>query len=85
MSFVFYLVAIPAARQNNEPGNAAKIILWYLPIIVEAIMHYFAISENVKCRVNFEAEEAYENCSSLFIIILGGGMEIKCCIWLSYY
>lgn len=50
-----------------------KIILWYLPLLVEVASHFVAAS--VPGRVRYPPEAVYERCSTVFIIILGSGLD----------
>ena len=68
--FVAYLVI---GKNPNETDQIVKIILWYLPLLVEVAAHFVAVS--VPGRVRYSPKEIYARSSTVFIIILGGGLD----------
>lgn len=61
---------------NNNVDNAKeimKISLWYIPLLIEIAMHFMA--HQFKGHVRYDAEEIFERSSTVFIIILGGGLD----------
>ena len=69
-----YFIAYFAIRKDlNKIHQIVKIILWYLPLLVEVAAHFVAAS--VPGRVRYPPEAIYERCSTVFIIILGSGLD----------
>jgi hypothetical protein len=62
---------------RNDPSkadNAIKIVLWYLPILIEILSHFWANSNRMPGRVRYSFETIAARASSSFVITLGGGM-----------
>lgn len=73
-SFLCYLGAYIAIGKNpSESDQIAKLVLWYFPLIVEAVTHFVAAA--LPGRVRYPAEAVYARSSTVFIIILGGGLD----------
>ena len=68
--FIAYLVI---GKNPDETDQIVKIILWYLPLLVEVAAHFVAAS--VPGRVRYPTEAMYERSYTVFIIILGGGLD----------
>ena len=68
--FIAYLVI---GKNPDETDQIVKIILWYLPLLVEVAAHFVAAS--VPGRVRYSPEAIYGRSSTVFIIILGGGLD----------
>lgn len=73
-SFLCYLSAYLAiGKEPSESDQIAKLILWYFPLIVEVVAHFVAAA--LPGRVRYPAEAIYARSSTVFIIILGGGLD----------
>lgn len=73
-SFWCYVTAALVIGRNPSRGDQiAKLVLWFLPIIVEVVIHF--IAAGVPGRVRYPALAIYERSSTVFIIILGGGLD----------
>ena len=68
--FIAYFVI---GKNPDETDQIVKIILWYLPLLVEVAAHFVAAS--VPGRVRYSPEAIYGRSSTVFIIILGGGLD----------
>ena len=68
--FVAYLVI---GKNPDETDQIVKIILWYLPLLVEVAAHFVAVS--VPGRVRYSPKEIYARSSTVFIIILGSSLD----------
>ena len=68
--FIAYFVI---GNNPNRTDQIVKIILWYLPLLVEVAAHFVAAS--VPGRVRYPTEAMYERSYTVFIIILGGGLD----------
>ncbi|KAF7983410.1 hypothetical protein HWV62_22441 [Athelia sp. TMB] len=51
----------------------AKLVLWFVPIVVEMISHFVAL--RLPGFVRYSTESVYARNATLFIIILGGGLD----------
>ena len=79
-SFFCYLGAFIALGCRNVETVAAsrslailKVILWYLPIIVEVISHYVALHR--PGFVRYTPKVIYDRVGTVFLIILGAGLD----------
>ncbi|KAH8115896.1 hypothetical protein DFH11DRAFT_1245003 [Phellopilus nigrolimitatus] len=73
-SSVCYFVAYGVIGKNpSKAHQIAKLFLWYIPIFVEVAAHFVAAT--VPGRVRYPAVEIYKRSSTVFIIILGGGLD----------
>lgn len=69
----YFTAYIVVGKNPNETDQIAKLVLWYLPLLVEVAAHF--IAQVVPGRVRYQAEAIYERSSTVFIIILGGGLD----------
>jgi low temperature requirement protein LtrA len=51
----------------------AKVVLWYLPIVVEIAAHF--IANTLPGHVRYSSEHIVARSGTLFVIILGGGLD----------
>jgi hypothetical protein len=58
---------------TSKSIEVAKICLWYIPIVVEVASHY--IADIVPGHVRYLTEPVVARSGSVFIIILGGGLD----------
>ncbi|KAI5116979.1 hypothetical protein M0805_001590 [Coniferiporia weirii] len=66
-----YFAAYGVIGQDpSEADQIAKLFLWYCPLLIELIAHFVA-----GMTPGYPAEEIYDRGSTLFIIILGGGLD----------
>ena len=73
-SSAFYLVAfiVLDSRVGSDKGaQATKIVLWYLPVLLEIAAHYLALSQ--PGHVPYPTKGVFERCAAAFVIILGAG------------
>ena len=74
LSFASYIAAyIVIGKNPDEDDQIAKLALWYSPIIMEVLAHFLAAT--LPGRARYEAEAIYKRSSTVFIIILGGGLD----------
>lgn len=52
----------------------AKIVLWYVPLLVEVVSHFAACG--VRGAVPYPRAMVFERAATLFTIILGAGMAV---------
>ncbi|KIM71618.1 hypothetical protein PILCRDRAFT_751872 [Piloderma croceum F 1598] len=78
-SLICYLVAffiLNTGNSSSGPSEAVeiiKLILWYLPIIVEIISHFVALS--LPGFVRYSTDSVYKRSGTVFLIILGAGLD----------
>ncbi|KAI5116985.1 hypothetical protein M0805_001594 [Coniferiporia weirii] len=60
-------------KDPSEADQIAKLFLWYCPLLIEVIAHF--VAGMLPGRVRYPAEAIYERSSTVFIIILGGGLD----------
>lgn len=60
-------------KNPDEADQIAKLVLWYMPLLLEVAAHF--IAQFVPGRVRYQAEAIYERSATVFIIILGGGLD----------
>jgi hypothetical protein len=79
-SFCCYLGAFFALGHGNVETLAAsrslailKVVLWYLPIVVEVISHYAAL--HLSGFVRYTPKAIFDRAGTLFLIILGAGLD----------
>ena len=72
-SLCYFSAYIAIGKNPSEGDQIAKIVLWYFPLIIEAIAHFVAAA--LPGRVRYPAEAIYARSSTVFIIILGGGLD----------
>ncbi|KZS89234.1 hypothetical protein SISNIDRAFT_458965 [Sistotremastrum niveocremeum HHB9708] len=68
-----FLLLLEESTSSTRPRNIAKLVLWFLPLLLECILHFKA--NNKIGRVRYSAEAMYNRSSVLFIIILGAGLD----------
>ena len=69
-----YFIAYFAIRKDlNKIHQIVKIILWYLPLLVEVAAHFVAVS--VSGRVSYPLRAVRERSKTVFTIILGAGLD----------
>ncbi|KIM88201.1 hypothetical protein PILCRDRAFT_250405 [Piloderma croceum F 1598] len=57
----------------SEAVEITKLVLWYLPIIVEIISHFVALS--LPGFVRYSTDSIYKRSGTVFLIILGAGLD----------
>ncbi|KAI5116749.1 hypothetical protein M0805_001607 [Coniferiporia weirii] len=73
-SSVCYFTAYGVIGKNpSEADQIAKLFLWYCPLLIEVAAHF--VAGMLPGRVRYPAEAIYERSSTVFIIILGGGLD----------
>ena len=72
-SLCYFGAYIAIGKDPSEGDQIAKIVLWYFPLIIEAVAHFIAAA--LPGRVRYPAEAIYARSSTVFIIILGGGLD----------
>ncbi|KAI5116748.1 hypothetical protein M0805_001606, partial [Coniferiporia weirii] len=73
-SSVCYFVAYGViGKDPSEADQIAKLFLWYCPLLIEVAAHF--VAGMLPGRVRYPAEAIYERSSTVFIIILGGGLD----------
>ncbi|KAF5335607.1 hypothetical protein D9758_017258 [Tetrapyrgos nigripes] len=63
---------------GSHPGKGdqiAKLVLWYFPILIEVAAHYLSISHFCRGCVQYNATAIIKRSATVFIIILGGGLD----------
>ena len=60
-------------KSPDKAEQIAKLFLWYMPLLVEVASHFVAAS--LPGRVRYPAKEIYTRSATVFIIILGGGLD----------
>ena len=73
LSYLIAFITLNSSIGQDRGTQIAKIILWYLPIVMEIGAHFLALSQNG--HVRYPIEGIYERSSAAFIIILGGGLD----------
>ena len=73
-SAVCHFIAYFAVGSNSDGRDEiVKIILWYLPLLVEVAAHFVAVS--VSGRVSYPLRAVRERSKTVFTIILGAGLD----------
>ena len=75
ISALFYTAASILLRTSigsEKSVQIIKIILWYLPLLLEAAMHFLAITQ--MGHVLYPTERIFGRSAAIFVVILGGGM-----------
>jgi len=70
--FAFFLVGSP----DSSPSKAQeiiKVVLWYLPVVVEIAAHF--IANELPGHVRYWSKGIVDRSGTLFVIILGGGLD----------
>ncbi|THU87391.1 hypothetical protein K435DRAFT_867353 [Dendrothele bispora CBS 962.96] len=76
ISSLCYFIAFAVIGKAPSKGDEiAKLFLWYIPIFIEVAAHYIAISRFCDGRVHYKSEAILARSSTVFIIILGGGLD----------
>jgi hypothetical protein len=73
LSAILYFAAYGALSSVNpsKADFAAKVVLWYLPILIEIVAHFLA--NRVPGRVSYSVTSVFARSSTLFIVVLGIG------------
>ena len=75
LSALFYTAASILLRTSigsEKSVQIIKIILWYLPLLLEAAMHFLAMTQSG--HVFYPTDRIFERSAAIFVVILGGGM-----------
>ncbi|KAL5484798.1 hypothetical protein ACEPAI_7440 [Sanghuangporus weigelae] len=72
-SLCYFIAYGVIGRSPDEDDQIAKLALWYFPLLVEVASHFVAAT--LPGRVRYPARKIYERSSTVFIIILGGGLD----------
>ncbi|THU79258.1 hypothetical protein K435DRAFT_884399 [Dendrothele bispora CBS 962.96] len=59
----------------GEDNQIVKLVLWFFPLFVEVAAHFVAISGRYKGWVRYSSELISERSATVFVIILGGGLD----------
>ena len=62
---------IVIGKDPNMFDNVLKLVLWFIPIVLEALAHFLA--NTLPGKVRYEPEAVYARAATAFVIILGGG------------
>ncbi|KAK7448525.1 hypothetical protein VKT23_013788 [Stygiomarasmius scandens] len=77
LSSLCYFIAFGViGRDPDKDDQIAKIFLWYIPLFIEIGAHYLAISNIVRGRVPYDSKQILARSSSVFVITLGGGLDM---------
>ena len=74
LSALFYTIASILLRTqygSERSVQIIKIILWYFPLLLEAVMHFLAMTQ--KGHVFYPTDRVFERSAAVFVVILGGG------------
>ncbi|KAK7464155.1 hypothetical protein VKT23_006321 [Stygiomarasmius scandens] len=75
-SSVCFFAAFGVVGKSPDKGDQiAKLVLWYFPLLIEVAAHFIAISRFCGGRVRYNADSIFTRSSTVFIIILGGGLD----------
>ncbi|THU93348.1 hypothetical protein K435DRAFT_967342 [Dendrothele bispora CBS 962.96] len=75
-SVICFFVSYAVIGDNPKGDNqVAKLVLWYFPLFVEVAAHFVAISGRYKGWVGYSSELISERSATVFVIILGGGLD----------
>jgi hypothetical protein len=69
-AFILLYTKTPAGA---KPLSAIKIVLWYLPIVVEVACHYVAL--HLSHFVRYPSSSIALRIGTVFLIILGAGLD----------
>ncbi|KAL5524151.1 hypothetical protein ACEPAG_8324 [Sanghuangporus baumii] len=72
-SLCYFIAYGVIGKSPSEDDQIAKLALWYFPLLVEVASHFVAAT--LPGRVRYPARKIYERSSTVFIIILGGGLD----------
>ncbi|KAL5506911.1 hypothetical protein ACEPAH_6367 [Sanghuangporus vaninii] len=72
-SLCYFIAYGVIGRSPGKDDQIAKLALWYFPLLVEVASHFVAAT--LPGRVRYPARKIYERSSTVFIIILGGGLD----------
>jgi hypothetical protein len=61
-------------KNPDKVDNIIKLVLWYIPLLVEVVSHF--IANRMPGRVRYNPDAMYARAATAFTIILGGGMSI---------
>ena len=74
VSSLCYFVAYGIiGKSPDKTDQVVKLFLWYLPLLAEVASHFIAATR--PGRVRYPAEAIYARSATVFIIILGGGLD----------
>ncbi|KAK7450606.1 hypothetical protein VKT23_012916 [Stygiomarasmius scandens] len=59
----------------DKTDQIIKLVLWYFPLLVEVAAHFIAASRFCQGRVDYDAKLIWEYSATVFVIILGGGLD----------
>ena len=77
LSYLCVSILLHTSRTQTVTGartlSVIKIVLWYLPIVVEIACHYFAL--HLSHFVRYSASSIALRIGTVFLIILGAGLD----------
>ena len=74
VSSLCYFVAYGViGKSPDKADQILKLFLWYLPLLAEITSHFIAATR--PGRVRYPAETIHARSATVFIIILGGGLD----------
>ncbi|THU93354.1 hypothetical protein K435DRAFT_861585 [Dendrothele bispora CBS 962.96] len=71
----FFVSYVVIGDNPGEDNQIVKLVLWFFPLFVEAAAHFVAISGRYKGWVRYSSELISERSATVFVIILGGGLD----------
>jgi low temperature requirement protein LtrA len=71
--YVAAFIALQKKRDVSEKVAIVKIGLWYFPVLVEVIAHF--VANTLTGHVRYSTKGIIDRSGTLFIIILGGGLD----------
>ncbi len=71
MAMYFTAYAVLEAHHVSRGDEIAKVVLWYLPIVLEVIAHFWA--NTLPGHVSYPGEAVFARSSTLFIVVVGIG------------
>jgi hypothetical protein len=75
VSIASYATAfILIGKGPTKMDNSLKLVLWYIPILLEVFSHFLA--NVVPGKVRYDPNAVYARAATAFIIILGGGTNV---------
>ncbi|THU93340.1 hypothetical protein K435DRAFT_193570 [Dendrothele bispora CBS 962.96] len=74
-SLCYFIAFIIIGKDPDETDEIVKFILWYIPLFLEITAHFLALSSFCQDRVPYKAEAITARSCTVFVIILGGGLD----------
>ena len=72
-SLCYFIAYGIIGKSPDKDDQIIKLVLWYFPLLVEVVSHFVAAT--LPGRVRYPARKIYERSSTVFVIILGGGLD----------